>query len=176
MITNRSVSWESSRVNVWPLSTIPRRLMAKPTIAGLPTVIEVRNKPCDGMNSPAIQSVMQIPNTILGDNNHGRFGVEANQQTSAIKSPLSSFKTVATKLSDGGRKMGLDLFMIGQAEPLRQRRKWRDPRCDAYAVSEANHLTHMGASFAANFTVNVNATPSAAFAANHSAAGMPNLI
>jgi hypothetical protein len=26
-----------------------------------------------------------------------------------------------------------------EAEPLRQRRKWRDPRCDAYAVSEAIH-------------------------------------
>ena len=128
------------------------------------------------MNSPAIQSVMQMPNTILGDNNHGRFGAEANQQTSAIKSPLSSFKTVATKLSDGGRKMGLDLFIIGQAEPLRQRRKWRDPRCGTYAVSETNKLPHMGASCAASFVANLNATPSAAFAANRSAAVMLNLI
>ena len=173
MITNRSVSLESGRVNVWPLKAIPRRFMAKPTTAGLLTAIEVRNQPCDGMNSPAIQSVMQIPDTILGDKNHGRFGVEANQQTSAIKSPLGSFKTVATKFSDGGREMGLDLFIIGQAEPLRQRRKWREPRCDAYAVSEANHLTHMGASCAASFVANLNSMPSAAFAANHSAAGMP---
>jgi hypothetical protein len=150
--------------------------MAKPTTAGLLTAIEVRNQPCDGMNSPAIQSVMQIPDTILGDKNHGRFGVEANQQTSAIKSPLGSFKTVATKFSDGGREMGLDLFIIGQAGPLRQRRKWRDPRCDAYAVSEANHLTHMGASCAASFVANLNSMPSAAFAANHSSAGMPNSI
>jgi hypothetical protein len=102
--------------------------------------------------------------------------VEANQPTSAIKSPLSSIKTVATKLSDGGRKMGLDLFMIGQAEPLRERRKWRDPRCDAYAASKANHRTQMGASFAANVFANLNATPSAALVANQSAAGMPNLI
>jgi hypothetical protein len=150
--------------------------MAKPTTAGLPTVIEVRNKPCYDEDSPAIQSVMPMPNSILGDNNHGRFGVEPNQQTSAIKSALSSFKTVATKPSDGGRRMGLDLLMIGQAEPLRQLRKWRDPRCDAYAGSIANNLTHMGASFAANFIANVNATPSAALAANRSAAGMPNLI
>ena len=128
------------------------------------------------MNSPAIQSVMQMPNTSLGDNNHGRFGVAAIEQTSAIKSPLSSFKNVATKLSDGGRKIGLDLFMIGQAEPLRQRRKWRDPRCDAYAASKAKNLTHMGASFAAIFIANLNTTPSAAFAANHSAAGMPESI
>src|ERR1022692_541671 len=176
MITNRSVSLESGRVNVWPLKAIPRRFMAKPTTAGLLTAIEVRNQPCDGMNSPAIQSVMQIPDTILGDKNHGRFGVEANQQTSAIKSPLGSFKTVATKFSDGGREMGLDLFIIGQAGPLRQRRKWRDPRCDAYAVSEANHLTHMGASCAASFVANLNSMPSAAFGANHSSAGMPNSI
>jgi hypothetical protein len=52
--------------------------------------------------------------------------------------------------------MFLNPLNRGQAGPLRQRRKWRDPSCDAYAVSEANNLTHMGASFAANFTVNVN--------------------
>jgi hypothetical protein len=72
--------------------------------------------------------------------------------------------------------MFLNPFNTGQAEPLRQRRKWRDPRCDAYAVSEANTLTHMGASFAANFIANVNTTPSAAFAAKRSAAVMPDLI
>ena len=68
--------------------------------------------------------------------------------------------------------MYLNLFKTGQALPLRQRRKWRDPRCDAYEVSEANHLTHMVASCAANLIANLNATPAAAFAANHSAAGM----
>ena len=72
--------------------------------------------------------------------------------------------------------MFLNPFNTGQAEPLRQRRKWRDPRCDAYAASDANNLTHMGASFAANLIANVNATPSATFAANRSAAVMPNLI
>ncbi len=69
--------------------------------------------------------------------------------------------------------MYLNPFNTEEAEPLRQRRKWRDPRCDAYAVSAANNLTHMGASFAANFIANLNATPSAAFAANRSAAVMP---
>ncbi len=72
--------------------------------------------------------------------------------------------------------MFLNPFNTEEAEPLRQRRKWRDPRCDAYAVSETNNLTHMGASCAANFVANLNAKPSAAFAANHSAAGMPKSI
>jgi hypothetical protein len=72
--------------------------------------------------------------------------------------------------------MFLNLFYRGQAEPLRQRRKWRDLRYDAYAVSDANNLTHMRASFAANFIANVNATPSATFAANRSSAVIPNLI
>ena len=72
--------------------------------------------------------------------------------------------------------MFLNPFNTEEAEPLRQRRKWRNPRCDAYAVSEANHLTHIGASCAANFIANLNAKPSAASAATHSAAGMPHLI
>ena len=72
--------------------------------------------------------------------------------------------------------MFLNLFNRGQAEPLRQRRKWREPRCDAYTASESNNLTHMGASYAANFVMNINAKPSARYAANHSAAGMPSLI
>ena len=72
--------------------------------------------------------------------------------------------------------MFLNPLNRGQAEPLRQRRKWRDPRCDAYAVSEANNLTHMGAACAAKFIANLDAKPSAALAANHSAAGMPNSI
>ena len=69
--------------------------------------------------------------------------------------------------------MYLNPFNTEEALPLRQRRIWRDPRCDAYEVSEANHLTHMVASCAANLIANLNATPAAAFAANHSAAGMP---
>ena len=72
--------------------------------------------------------------------------------------------------------MFLNPFNTEEAEPLRQRRKWRDPRCDAYAVSETNNLTHMGASCDAHFGANLNATPSAAFAANHSVIGMPSLI
>ena len=72
--------------------------------------------------------------------------------------------------------MFLNPFKIEEALPLRQRRKWRDPRYDAYAVSEANNLTHMGAACAANFVANLIAKLSAALAANHSAAGMPSLI
>ena len=72
--------------------------------------------------------------------------------------------------------MYLNPFKAEEAEPLRQRRKWRNPRCDAYAVSEAKNLTHIGAPSAANFVANLAATPFAAFVANHSAAVMPNLI
>jgi hypothetical protein len=53
--------------------------------------------------------------------------------------------------------MFLNPLNRGEAEPLRQRRKLRDPRCDAYAASEANSLTHMGAACAANFLANLNA-------------------
>jgi hypothetical protein len=72
--------------------------------------------------------------------------------------------------------MYLNPFKTEEALPLRQRRIWRDPHCDIYAVSEANFRAHIGASWDANFGANPSATPSAAFAANHSAAGMPNLI
>jgi hypothetical protein len=72
--------------------------------------------------------------------------------------------------------MFLNPFKTGQAEPLRQRRKWRNPRCDAYAVSEANNLTHIGAPSAANFVANLAATPFAAFVANNCAASMPSSI
>ena len=72
--------------------------------------------------------------------------------------------------------MFLNPLNRGQAGPLRQRRKWRDSRCDAYAVSEANNLAHMGTAFAANFIANLNTKPSAALAANSSAAVMLNLI
>jgi hypothetical protein len=72
--------------------------------------------------------------------------------------------------------MYLNLFKTGQALPLRERRKWREPRCDAYAVSDANNPTHMGASSVENFIANSNAVSSAAFATNHSAADMPTLI
>jgi hypothetical protein len=72
--------------------------------------------------------------------------------------------------------MFLNTFNTKEALPLRQRRKWRDPRCDAYAVSEANIRPHISASCDAHFGANPSATPSAAFAANHSAAGTPHLI
>ena len=72
--------------------------------------------------------------------------------------------------------MYLNPFITEEAEPLRQRSKWRDPRCDAYAVPEANNLTHMGASCDAHFGANSNATPSALFAANICAASRPSSI
>ena len=72
--------------------------------------------------------------------------------------------------------MFLNPFNTEEAEPLRQRRKWRDPRCDAHAVSDANIRAHIGASCDAHFGANPSATPSAAFAANHSAVGMPKSI
>ena len=72
--------------------------------------------------------------------------------------------------------MFLNPFNKGQAEPLRQRRIWRDPRREAYAVSATNSLTHMRASFAANVIANLIATQPATLVANHSAAGMPESI
>ena len=69
--------------------------------------------------------------------------------------------------------MYLNPFKREEAEPLRQRRIWRYPRCDAKVASQGNNRTHMGASCDANFAANSNATPFAVFAANHSAALMP---
>jgi hypothetical protein len=94
----------------------------------------------------------------------------AVMHTEHDKSDTTIFKSLCKRMAVS------KCFYRVEALPLRQRRKWRDPRCDAYAVPEANNLTHMGASFAANFNANLNATPSAALAANQSAAGMPNLI
>jgi hypothetical protein len=176
MITNDPFHWKvAERVaNVHVASST--ELCQHPLTIELRNTIEARNKLCDGMNSPAIESVMQMSDMISGNQNLGRFGMEDFQQTSTIKSPLSSFKPSATNFFSVGCKMFLNPFNTEEAEPLRQRRKWRDPRCDAYTVSEANHLTHMGASWAASFVASLNATPSAAFAANHSAGGMPSLI
>jgi hypothetical protein len=72
--------------------------------------------------------------------------------------------------------MFLNLFYRGQALPLRERRMWRKPRCNAKPASEANNRAPIGASCDAHFGANSNATPSATFAANRSAAVMPNLI
>ena len=72
--------------------------------------------------------------------------------------------------------MYLNPFKREEALPLRKRRIWRNPRCNAKPASEANIRAHIGASCDAHFGANSNATPSAAIAANHSAAFMPNFI
>ena len=69
--------------------------------------------------------------------------------------------------------MYLNPFKREEALPLRKRRIWRNPRCNAKPASKANIHAHIGASCDANFAANSNATPFAVFAANHSAALMP---
>ena len=72
--------------------------------------------------------------------------------------------------------MYLNLFKTGQALPLRKRRIWRNPRCNANPASEANIHAHIGASCDAHIVANSNTTPSAQFAANNCAASMPSSI
>ena len=72
--------------------------------------------------------------------------------------------------------MYLNLFKAGQALPLRERRTWRKPRCNAKPASEANFRAHIGASSNAHIVANSNATPSALFAANNCAASTPSSI
>ena len=72
--------------------------------------------------------------------------------------------------------MYLNLFKREEALPLRQRRMWRNPRCNAKPASEANIHAHIGASCDAYIVANSNATPSALFAANNCAASIPSSI
>ena len=72
--------------------------------------------------------------------------------------------------------MYLNLFKTGQALPLRKRRIWRNPRCNAKPASETSICAHIGASCDAHIVANSNATPSALFAANNCAASMPSSI
>ena len=72
--------------------------------------------------------------------------------------------------------MFLNPFNTEEAEPLRQRRKWRDPRCNANPASNTHFRAHIGASCHAHFGANSNATPSALFAANNAAASTPSSI
>ena len=72
--------------------------------------------------------------------------------------------------------MYLNPFKREEALPLRERRIWRNPRCNAKPASEANIHAHIGASCDAHFVANSNATPSALFAANNCAASMPSSI
>ena len=72
--------------------------------------------------------------------------------------------------------MFLNPFNTEEALPLRQRRKWRNPRCNAKPASKANIHAHIGASCDAHIVANSNATSSALFAANKYAASMPSSI
>ena len=72
--------------------------------------------------------------------------------------------------------MYLNPFKAEEALPLRSRRMWRNPRCNAKTASEANIRAHIGASCDAHFGANLNATPSVLFAANNCAASMPSSI
>jgi hypothetical protein len=72
--------------------------------------------------------------------------------------------------------MFLNLFDRGQALPLRERRMWRKPHCNAKPASEASNRAHIGASCDAHFGANSNATPSELFAANNCAASTPSSI
>ena len=72
--------------------------------------------------------------------------------------------------------MYLNPFKREEALPLRERRKWRNPRCNAKPVSNAHFRAHVGASCDAHFGANSNATPSALFAANNCAASTPRSI
>ena len=72
--------------------------------------------------------------------------------------------------------MYLNPFKREEALPLRQRRMWRNPRCNAKPASEANIRAHIGASFDGHFGANLNATPSALFATNNCAAAIPSSI
>jgi hypothetical protein len=72
--------------------------------------------------------------------------------------------------------MYLNPFNREEALPLRERRMWRKPRCNAKPASDANFRAHIGASSDAHIVANSNATPSALFAANNCAASTPSSI
>ena len=59
--------------------------MLTPTTAELLNAIEVLKKLGERINTHAAHSVMQMPDTRLGDHNAGRIGVNAVEQTSRIK-------------------------------------------------------------------------------------------
>jgi len=131
MITNDPFHWKvGERVaNVHVASST--ELCQHPLTIELRNTIEARNKLCDGMNSPAIESVMQMSDMISGNQNLGRFAMEDFQQTSTIKSPLSSFKPSATNFFSVGCKMFLNPFNTEEAEPLDESRFPRSRHCCA---------------------------------------------
>jgi hypothetical protein len=67
-------------------------------------------------------------------------------------------------------------FKAEEALPLRQRRIWRKPRCNANPASDAHFHAHIRASCAAHMGDNFNHTPSALFVVNLSAASTTSSI
>ena len=72
--------------------------------------------------------------------------------------------------------MFLNPFNTEEALPLRERRMWRKPRCNAKPASVAHFHAHIRASCDAHMGANLNATPSALFAANNGAASTPSSV
>ena len=59
--------------------------MLTPTIAESLNAIEVLNKLGERINTSAVNSVLQLSETNLGNHNAGRIGVNAIEQTSRVK-------------------------------------------------------------------------------------------
>jgi hypothetical protein len=70
--------------------------------------------------------------------------------------------------------MYLNPFKREEALPLRERRKWHNPRCNAKPASNAHFRAHIGASCNAHLGANSNATPCALLAANNGAVSTPS--
>jgi|ERR1035438_297137 hypothetical protein len=86
-------------------------------------------------------------------------------------------KIVCNNLSSAVQAHVMELPLYAkQAEPLRQRRKWRNPRCNAKPASEANIREIIGASCNPHFGASLDAAPFALYAANNCAASMPSSI
>ena len=72
--------------------------------------------------------------------------------------------------------MYLNPFKREEALPLRSRRIWRYPRCDAIAASDANNPKRIGATCDANLVAKSNAAQPVAIAANQHEAFMLLLL
>jgi len=104
--------------------------MLTPSTAELLNAIEVLNKLGERINTDANHSVMQMPESSLGEHYAGRIGVNAIEQTSRIQIVASSSKTGATNYCNNGAKC-FSIRLIQKKLTLRERRMWRKPRCNA---------------------------------------------
>jgi Mg2+/Co2+ transporter CorB len=66
--------------------------MLIPTTAELRTAIEVLNKLGERINTDTVHSVMQMPESSLGEHYAGRIGVNAIEQTSRIETVADQLK------------------------------------------------------------------------------------